>query len=111
MTPRHTDDHPTRNEDEYFARQDAELIKEMRAKLDAERKAAERKQHLMRCPKCGGELQEKSMGNVTVDVCADCGGTWLDAGELDLLRQVQKAGGNVFKGLFDLLPGRSSARK
>jgi hypothetical protein len=36
---------------------------------------------------------------------------WLDAGELDLLRQVQKSGGNVFKGIFDLLPGKSSVRK
>ena len=28
---RHTEEHPTRNEDEYFARQNAQLIKEMRA--------------------------------------------------------------------------------
>ena len=30
-------DQPSRNEDEYFVKQDAELLKEMRAKLDAER--------------------------------------------------------------------------
>ena len=111
MTTRRHEDQPSRNEDEYFAKQDAELIKQMRAKLDADRKAAERKQALMKCPKDGGDLKEQDIGNVKVDVCPDCGGMWLDAGELDLLRQVQKSGGNVFKGIFDLLPGKSSVRK
>ena len=111
MTTRRHEDQPSRNEDEYFARQDAELIKQMRAKLDAERIAAERKQSLMKCPKDGSDLKEVEMGSVKVDVCAECGGTWLDAGELELLRQVQKSGGNVFKGIFDLLPGKSSSRK
>ena len=111
MTTRRYEDQPSRNEDEYFAKQDADLIKQMREKLDAERKAAERKQFLMRCPKCGGDLKEQDIGSVKVDVCQDCTGMWLDAGELDLLRQVQKSGGNVFKGIFDLLPGKSSSRK
>ncbi len=77
------EDHPSRNEDEYFVKQDAELLKQMRAKLDAERNEAERKQTLMRCPKDGGELKEQDIGNVKVDVCAQCGGMWLDAGELE----------------------------
>ena len=109
-TKRH-DEGPSRNEDEFFAKQDAELIKQMRAKLDQERKAAERKQNLMKCPKCGGDLKEQEMGTVKVDVCQDCKGMWLDAGELDLLRQVQKSGGNVFKTMFDLLPGKAATRK
>jgi uncharacterized protein len=111
MTTRRHEDQPSRNEDEYFAKQDAELIKQMRDRLDAERQQQERKAHLMKCPKCGGDLGEQEIGNVKVDVCKDCGGTWLDAGELDLLRHVQKSGGNVLKGLFDLLPGKASARK
>lgn len=112
MPPKRSEDQPSRNEDEYFAKQDAELIKQMRAKLDADRKAEQRKQHHMKCPKCGGDLKEQAQGNITVDVCADCGGMWLDAGELDLLRAVQKAGGqNVFKGILDLFPGRGAARK
>ena len=111
MATKRQEEGPSRNEDEYFAKQDAELIKQMRAKLDADRKASERKQSLMKCPKDGGDLKEQSIGNVKVDVCPECGGMWLDAGELDLLKQVQKSGGNVFKGIFDLLPGKSSARK
>ena len=35
-----TDEKPSRNEDVYFAKLDAELIKEQRARLDAERTAA-----------------------------------------------------------------------
>ncbi len=101
---------PSRNEDEYFAKQDAELIKQMRDKLDAERKAAERKASYMKCPKCGGGLEEKAHGNLRIDVCQDCGGVWLDPGELDLVRQMEKAGGNVFKGLMDLLPSRSGRK-
>ena len=111
MPTRKNEETPSRNEDEYFAKQDAELIKQMRAKLDADRMQAERKQSFMKCPKCGGDLREEDIGNVKVDVCEDCKGMWLDAGELDLLRQVQKSGGNVFKGIFDLLPGKSSSRK
>ena len=111
MTTRRHEDQPSRNEDEYFAKQDAELIRQMRDKLDTERKHQERQQALMKCPKDGSDLTEKELGTVKVDVCAECGGMWLDAGELDLLRQVQKAGGNVFKGIFDLLPGKSSSRK
>jgi hypothetical protein len=85
---RHTEDQPSRNEDEFFARQDAELIKQMRSKLDQERTAAERKAHYMKCPKCGADLKEKEIGNVKVDVCSEDGGMWLDAGEMELLRQV-----------------------
>jgi uncharacterized protein len=112
MTHRHTQDTPSRNEDEYFAKQDAELIKSMRAKLDTERSAQERKAHFMKCPKCGADLKEETHGHVKVDVCPECKGMWLDAGEMDLLNTVQKAGGhNLFKGLLDLFPGRGAARK
>ena len=42
-----TDEKPSRNEDEYFAKQNLEIIHEMRAKLDAERRKKERAAHLM----------------------------------------------------------------
>jgi uncharacterized protein len=111
---RHTQETPSRNEDEYFARQDAELIKQMRAKLDTDRESQERKAHFMKCPKCGADLQEQTHEHVKVDVCPDCKGMWLDAGEMELLHQVEKAKGsphNLFKGILDFFPGRGSARK
>ena len=76
---------PSRNEDEYFVKMDAELLKKRRAALDAERAARERKSHFMKCPKCGGDLQEREYNDVKIDACSDCGGVWLDAGELELV--------------------------
>ena len=102
-------EHASRGEDEYFAKQDAELIKQMRAKLDTERAQAERKSHFMKCPKCGGDMKEEDRGHVKVDVCPDCGGMFLDAGELELMRKVESSGGkNVFQNMFSLLPGKGA---
>jgi predicted RNA-binding Zn-ribbon protein involved in translation (DUF1610 family) len=65
---------PSRNEDEYFVKQEAELLKQMRAKLDAERAKSERGQGQMKCPRCGAELQEKQYHHAVVDVCPKCSG-------------------------------------
>ncbi|MFN2637428.1 MAG: zf-TFIIB domain-containing protein [Gemmatimonadaceae bacterium] len=88
-----TDEKPSKAEDEYFARQNAEIIREMRAKLDADRKKAERSQHHNKCPRCGSELSEHHTENVKVDECTECGGIWLDHGELEQLRRVNRARG------------------
>jgi hypothetical protein len=85
-------------EDEYFARENAELIKQHRAKLDSERMTVERRSHFMKCPKCGADLQEKSFHHVKIDVCPDCGGTWLDKGELQMLTHVERNGFSRFIG-------------
>jgi len=98
-----TDNKPSKNEDEYFLKQDAELIKAQRAKLDAERVVAQRKANLMTCPKCGGKLQERELGSVKIDVCPDCHGTWLDAGELELIGRVKDGAASGF--IKDLLKG------
>lgn len=110
MTHRHSQEQASRNEDEYFVKQDAELLKQMRAKLDEDRTAQERKAHYMKCPKCGADLKEQKHDQAKVDVCPDCGGMWLDAGEMDILRHVQKSGANIFKSLFALLPSRSAKK-
>jgi Zn-finger nucleic acid-binding protein len=52
----------------------------------------ERQQHYMRCPKCGGQLGERELFHVRVDVCTDCSGLWLDAGEVELLRATERHG-------------------
>lgn len=95
---------PTKNEDEYFLLQDAELIKAQRAKLDADRLAAERQAHHMKCPKCGADLREQEFKHLKVDVCQECQGMWLDAGEIDMIGKVHDhaIGGfirDLFKGL------------
>jgi uncharacterized protein len=91
--------HPKSNpEDEYFARENAELIKQQRAKLDEQRKATERKAHYGKCPRCGADLQEKEFHHVKIDVCNECGGTWLDKGELQMLTHVERNGFSRFIG-------------
>ncbi len=97
----------TGNEDEYFMKQDAELVQQLRAKRAAEREEAERKSHFMKCPKCGANLKEVTNAQVAVDVCTECGGMWLDAGELELLRKVKEHRfGSMFAELFRSLPGK-----
>jgi Zn-finger nucleic acid-binding protein len=39
----------------------------------------------MVCPACSGALAPLTAAGVTVDVCAACGGVWLDPGELQAL--------------------------
>ena len=91
----HTKGNP---EDEYFARENAELIKQQRAHLDEQRKAAERKAHYGKCPRCGADLQEKEFHHVKIDICNECGGTWLDKGELQMLTHVERNGFSRFIG-------------
>lgn len=101
-----SDFNPSRNEDEYFLLQDQELIKAQRAKLDAERLKAERSKHFMKCPKCGADLKEQELKQVKVDVCPDCKGLWLDAGELELIGKVKdSAMGGFLRDLLKGLPG------
>ena len=95
---------PSRNEDEYFAKQDAELIKKKRAQLDAERAKAARSAHLNKCPRDGSDLVEKEFHNVKIDVCSECKGIWLDAGELEMItvvdrNPVRRLFGDFFAGL------------
>lgn len=72
------DDRGKALENEYFRRQEQELIEKMRAKLASEAKDAS---HL-ECPKCDGKLVETDYENIKMDVCNKCHGVWLDAGEL-----------------------------
>lgn len=103
---------PSRNEDEYFAKQDAELIKQMRAKLDKEREQNERKAHFMKCPKCGADMKEEDRGPVKVDVCPDCKGIFFDAGEMEILQKAQgNSGSKLLGNLFGSFSGKGATRK
>ena len=93
-----TEEKPSRNEEEYFAKLNADLIKERRALLDAARSKTERNMHHMKCPKCGGDLKEIEHHQVKVDQCPDCKGVWLDAGEIELLEHAQAGGVTKFFG-------------
>ena len=84
-------DKPSKNEDEYFARRDAELLRQQR---EAARQSAvdlERKTHYMKCPKCGYDLITGDWDGIQIDQCTNCHGIWCDAGEVEdiLKRKIQ----------------------
>ena len=102
-----TEEKPSRNEDEYFAKLDADLMKERRARLDEERRKQERHSHYNKCPKCGCDLAEREHSGVKIDECPECGGMWLDKGELEMIEELDRRNPqgsvNFVQSLFKLV--------
>jgi Zn-finger nucleic acid-binding protein len=94
MSDRGTPGKPSSSEAEYFVREDAE--KKRRIALKAQKDLAEadkarlRQLHFMHCPKCGLEMHEVKMEGFDVDVCFGCNGIFLDQGDLEHLRSLQR---------------------
>jgi uncharacterized protein with PIN domain len=103
----HTDK-PSRNEDEYFAKLEAERLERKRRELALLANNDERKSHYMRCPKCGGHLETVEFHRVQVDRCPDCGGIWLDNGEIDAVVAHEDKGllGRALGDLMSSLKGK-----
>ncbi|HEX2451175.1 MAG TPA: zf-TFIIB domain-containing protein [Gemmatimonadales bacterium] len=80
-----TDNKPSKNEDEYFAQQDRELLDRQRRQANAAAADAERRSHLMKCPKDGHDLKTVTLHGVQIESCPHCRGIWLDAGELEII--------------------------
>ena len=78
-------DKPSKNEDEYFARRDAELLRQQRSAAQQAAADSERKQHYMKCPKCGYDLITGDWDGIQIDQCTHCHGIWFDAGEAESL--------------------------
>jgi uncharacterized protein len=95
-------DKPSNAEEEYFARENAERLRklaaEQKASLASSRREELKKRHFMRCPKCGMELKEIGFRGVQVDRCFSCGGTYLDAGELEKIAAPE--GGAIVKAML-----------
>lgn len=83
-------------ENEYFRRQEQELIEKMRAKLQSEATEASS----LECPKCDGNLVESNFESIKVDVCNKCHGVWLDAGELAQISRHEENKGSWFGRWF-----------
>ncbi len=104
--------------DAEFREHDEQLLKELRDKLSARRsevvQANTKKAHWMKCPKCGGDMQElnltdmqlstKSHAQILIDQCKTCGGVYFDAGELALLIGRDPQAKGLVKKLFSWLP-------
>ena len=95
----------SRNEEEYFARRDAELMRQQRAAIMQTTAESERRSHYMKCPKCGYDLITGDWHGVQIDQCTQCHGLWFDAGEAEsLLKRSDQGGfarvfGAVMKGV------------
>lgn len=93
---------PSKNEDEYFARRDAELLRQQRAAAQQAAAQAERKSHYMKCPKCGYDLITGEWDGIQIDQCTHCHGIWFDAGEAETLVKTATAPnvlGRVFRAV------------
>ena len=82
---------PSQNENEYFARRDAEWLREQRAALDRARDARASAPRGLPCPRCDGQLVVREVEHVKIDVCDKCHGTWLDTGELEMILHLPRA--------------------
>jgi len=78
-----TDKKPRTNEEEYFARREADLLRQQRATAQETAAAAARRSHSMKCPKCGYDLITGEWHGVQIDQCTHCHGIWFDAGEAE----------------------------
>lgn len=95
---------PSEKEEEYFARMEFERKKkieeEKHQRLAEEEKKKLQELHYLRCPKCGMELIEIDFRNIKADKCSECGGIWLDAGEIDAVAKLEKTVLDRLFGLF-----------
>ncbi len=90
------------SEEDYFYKRNLELIEQRRKELDALKKEADqeggRSQHWMKCPKCGGDMEEIGLANILVDKCRNCEGIFFDHGELETLFKSKEVEG-FFQGM------------
>lgn len=85
---------PSGTEEDYFARTEYERLKicqeESQKKLATDQRAKERELHYMKCPRCGMTLVEIDYKVIKVVKCSECKGILLDAGEWDMVAQMDK---------------------
>ena len=94
-------DKPSRNEEEYFAKREAEILKARREAANRATRDSERHSHIMKCPKCGADLKTTEYHSIQVERCPECGGVWFDSGEAEALLRHESAGlGSIFTALI-----------
>lgn len=97
-------DKPSRNEQEYFHRE--EFRSRMAAARDREARRAEDErrrwleQHGNHCPRCGGRLEELRIDEGRVNQCANCLGIWMDHETFDHLTHPEKQADDYLTGIF-----------
>ena len=98
---------PSKQEDDYFAREDVEKKRKLafhqHQMLAAQEREALQKLHHMKCPACGLDLHAVRHGAVEVDTCFNCKGIFLREGQLArLMKEEQHASGSVMDTVLNL---------
>ena len=86
-------DKPSRNEEEYFAKREADVLRARRGAAEKAERDSARRSHYMKCPKCGADLHTKQWKGIQVDRCPECHGVWFDAGEAEAMIKHEAQGG------------------
>ena len=88
-------------EDIFFAERERELLDKLRAQL----RKVDKAETVLSCPKCSGKLESYAFHEIVLDRCHECGGVWLDKGELEAI--VRKISRGVVGEWIDKLTARS----
>lgn len=95
---------PSKLEEEFIAREELERKKKLAAANQKKMQEEERKKlkelHFMHCPKCGMTMVEIDYKNIKIDQCSECGGVWLDKGEIEQVAGMEKKGLDKFFNIF-----------
>ena len=104
-------DKPSKNEEEYFARREAELLRQQRETAQRTATEQERRSHFMKCPKCGFDLITGEWHGVQIDQCTHCHGIWFDAGEAETLLKHPEPNviGRVFRAVMRGVAGTKAS--
>jgi hypothetical protein len=93
---------PSREEDEWAAREDIERVRKLafkqRQALAAHEREALAKQHHMKCPSCGMDLQAVKLGHVDADTCFNCKGVFFKE---EALKQLSSSDLHAKRGVID----------
>jgi uncharacterized protein len=95
---------PSRNEEQYFHREEFKSRMAVARVREARRAFEERQRwieaHANHCPKCGGRLEEIRTAEGAADQCPSCLGVWLDHETFDRLTHPEKPGDDYLTSLF-----------
>jgi len=82
-------------EEDYFYHLNRRLIEQRRKQLDVGRRRQqadqEKNSHWMKCPKCGSSLKDSNILGIYVEQCPDCGGVFMDQGEIETLLEAKRS--------------------
>lgn len=104
---------PSRNEEEYFARMESARLKAMQERAADEARAAERRSHFMKCPRCGADLRVEHFQGIEVERCPECQGLWFDDHEARRLVEMNasRGVGGIFRAIVEGVRGPAKVKK